>query len=54
MVCTLVLNGCASIFSGSEYDIPDESVEAKMRVEVMQSESDMTWSGPIPQAISWV
>ena len=51
--CALVLNGCATIFSTREYDIPEESIEANMRVEVSQSGGDTTWGGPIPKSVSW-
>lgn len=44
---------CASIFSTSGYDIPDESVEANMRVEVTDISDDWIWGGPIPYAISY-
>ena len=41
------------MFSTSEYDIPDESVEAKMRVELTDSSEDWVRGGPIPFGISY-
>ena len=52
MLCTLVLNGCATIFSTSEYPVTIRSLPTQLTVEVSRSDGHVVHKATTPVTIT--
>ena len=52
MLCTLVLNGCATVFSKSEYPVTVRSLPTQMTVEISRSDGHVVHKETTPVTVT--